>query len=144
MSDISNGELVELLKVKREYRAKVVSLEAELKARYDRELAEGKKNLREQYLGEIVDLVFAEPAPTPALVPVEEPKPEPAPASVVEAKPEPVAEIKQPGVCPECEAKVEADARFCSQCAFPLKEEVKQDEPQTVASAGRRFSVRVR
>lgn len=131
--DNGNGELRQLLEVKHAYRADLAAFEAELKTRYERELAEGKKRFKEQYLERIVDVVFAES--TSPLAPVEAPKPEP------EAEPTP----QPPHECPECGAAVTEDAKFCSHCAYPLKEEEKHDEPsETVVSTGRKFSVRVR
>lgn len=127
-----NGELRQLLEIKRTYRRNLMSLEEELKAKYERELADGKKRLKEEYLESVVDVVFAEPAP---------PSPSP-PAPVEETKLEPASEMKQPGVCPECDAPVGPDDKFCAKCAFPLKEEVKDEAP--VVSAGRRIRARVR
>jgi hypothetical protein len=125
-----NGELRQLLEIKRTYRRNLTTLQEELKAKFEREVAEGKRRFKEQYLGEIVDVVFAEPAP----VLVEPPKPEPA-------KPEP-AKVEAPPDdrprCPECDALVNVDDKFCSKCATPLKEEEAHDS-ETVVIAGRRF-----
>ena len=126
-----NGELRQLLEVKRAYRTDLAAFEADLKARYERELVDAKKRLKEQYLERIVDVVFAEAAP------VQEPSPGPSLA------PESAVEAKKSGMCPECDAPVGPDDKFCSKCAAPLKEEDER-ESQAVVSAGRKFSTRHR
>jgi len=127
-----NGELRQLLEIKRAYRRGLASLEEELKAKFERELADGKKRLREEYLENVVDAVFAEPAPVQDVKP--EPKPEPAVAPEVEAK--------QPDVCPECEAPVNPTDKFCGQCAYPLKELPSKEAGMSeypVVTAGRKL-----
>jgi len=127
-----NGELRQLLEVKRAYRADLAAFEADLKARYEQELADAKKRFKEQYLELIVDVVFAETIP---MAPTEEPAPTPEPAS--SAAP---AEVKPS--CPECGSSISPSDKFCPQCACPLKEDVKDETP--VVSTGSKFSVRVR
>jgi len=127
-----NGELRQLLEIKRTYRRDLASLEEELKARFEREVAEGKKRLKERYLENVVDAIFAEPTSTlpveqPVLVP--EPPPSPAPAEVKRA-------------CPECGSSISPTDKFCAQCAFPVKEDVKDDA--LVVSGDRRQSSRCR
>jgi len=126
-----DGELRQLLEVKRAYRTDLAAFETDLKARYERELADAKKRFKEQYLERIVDVVFAEAAP------VQEPSPQLA------LPPEPAVEVKKSGICPECDAPVGPDDKFCSKCAAPLKEEDER-ESQAVVSAGRKFSTRHR
>jgi hypothetical protein len=128
-----NGELRQLLEVKRAYRDNVVAFERELKTKYERELADGKKRFKEQYLERIVDVVFAEETPT------HEPKPEPV------AQPE--VEVKKPSACPECETPVNPEDKFCSQCAYPLTEPPGKEADMNewpVVSAGRRLRSRRR
>jgi len=122
-----NGELRKLLEIKRAYRKDLTSLDEELKAKFERELADGKKRLKEQYLENVVDTVFAEPAPA-------KPKPE-------VAAPRAPVEPTQPS-CPECGGTVGASDKFCANCAYPLQEDVKDDAP--VVSQGRRFRTRIR
>jgi hypothetical protein len=120
-----NGELRQLLEIKRTYRRNLTAFEEEVKAKFEREMADGKKRLQEQYLENIVDVVFAEPAPT---APAEGPAPtEPAPSAAP-------AEVKP--ACPECGSSISPADKFCPQCAFPL-------ESETVGTAGRRFRTRV-
>jgi hypothetical protein len=124
-----NGELRQLLELKRAYRRDLTSLEKELRVKFERELVGGKKRLKEQYLENVVDTVFAEPAPV-------KPVPEVAPpeASV------PKADV--PPRCPDCDAPVDPTDKFCAECSYPLKEDVKDDAP--VVSTGRRQSPRHR
>jgi hypothetical protein len=124
-----NGELRQLLELKRGYRRDLTSLEKELSVKFERELVDGKKRLKEQYLESVVDTVFAEPAPV-------KPVPEVAPpeASV------PKADV--PPRCPDCDAPVDPTDKFCAECSYPLKEDVKDDAP--VVSTGRRQSPRHR
>jgi len=119
-----NGELRQLLEIKRAYRRDLTTLEEELKARFERELLDGKKRLKEQYLENVVDAVFGEPAPA-------EPKP-------VAVEPGAPAETKPPA-CPECGGTVDPNDKFCANCAFPLKEDEKP-----AAIAGRKFRTRSR
>ena len=128
-----NGELRQLLDIKRAYRRDLAAFEKELKAKFERELADGKKCLKERYLENVVDTVFAEPAPAP---PIEQPAPVPEPAS-------PPAPVEVKPACPECGSPISATDKFCPQCACPLKEDVR-DESETVAAAGHKFGVRVR
>ncbi len=120
-----NGELRQLLEIKRAYRKGLTSLEEELKVQFERDLADGKKRLKEKYLESVVDAVFAESAPpkTEAIEPSAPPEPE---------SPK----------CPECESPVDPMDKFCAECAFPLTEEVKNDAP--VPSASRQLRKRRR
>jgi len=114
-----NGELRQLLEIKRAYRRDLTSLEEEVKARFDRELLDGKKRLKEQYLENVVDAVFGETAP--------------AEMKTVAVEPGAPAEPKPPA-CPECGGAVDPNDKFCARCAFPLKEDEKP-----VAVAGRKL-----
>ena len=129
MSDENgNGELAQLLRVKRGYRKAAQDLEAELKAKFEENLAKGEKRLKEQYLEKIVDAVFAETAPVVAVE--EEKKAEPSP---------------DPSVCATCGSKLDPGAKFCSQCATPIEEgDLKDANVTKVAFASRKRSVRVR
>jgi ribosomal protein L40E len=128
LSENGNGELAALLSVKRGYKNELVNLEAELRSKFDRDLAEGKKALKENYLEQIVDVIFAEAA-------FQEPeKKQEPPARVVEPK---------PSVCSECGAKLDLGAKFCSQCANPVEEEEK-NEGTAVVSTSRIHSSRGR
>ena len=121
-----NGELRQLLEIKHAYRKGVTSLEEELKAQFERDLADGKKRLKEKYLEAVVDTVFAESAPAP-------PKPEPVEApATVESEPK----------CPECGSPVDPTDKFCAECATPLKEDLIQDA--SVVSASRQLRKRHR
>ena len=122
-----NGELRQLLEIKRAYRQGLTSLEGQLKADYERDLADGKKKLKEKYLEQVVDAVFAESAPVAPKVEVAEPS---APAEPESPK------------CPECGSPVDPVDKFCAECAFPLTEEVKNDAP--VPSASRQLRKRRR
>jgi hypothetical protein len=130
-----NGELAALLEIKRGYKKDIANLEAELKAKFEKELTDGKKQLKDVYLEKIVDVVFAEP-------PIE--------ASVKEAEPEPVVHPQEAVVipapaplseCSECGAKLDPGAKFCSRCAAPVKEDEKHEA--NVGSAGRLFTPRL-
>jgi len=130
-----NGELRQLLEIKRAYRKDVTTFEADLKAKYDRELADGKKLLKQEYLEELVDTVFADATPAPS-------KPE----AVKALAPAP-AEPESPK-CPSCESPVDPMDKFCAECATPLKEEEKDEHPSMdnfpVASAGSQLRKRRR
>jgi len=137
-----NGELRQLLDIKRAYRKGLTSLEEKLKAQFERDLADGKKRLKGQYLENVVDTVFTEPAP-PATVEVE------AKEATIALRPEVKLDVKvsTPGVCPECQAKVDTSDKFCSQCAFPLTEPVEKEADMgdfPVVSAGRKLRPRRR
>jgi len=124
-----NGELRQLLEIKRAYRRDLASLEEDLRAKYERDLTDSKKRLKEQYLENVVDTVFAEPAPV-------KPVPEVAP---------PQASVSKADVlprCPDCDAPVDPTDKFCAECSYPLKEDVKDDAP--VVSAGSKFRKRRR
>jgi hypothetical protein len=141
-SENGNGEVRQLLEIKRAYRKGLTTLEGQLKADYERDLADGKKKLKEKYLENVVDVVFTEPAP-PATVEVE------AKEATIALRPEVKLDVKvsAPGVCPECQAKVDTSDKFCSQCAFPLTESVETEVDMSdfpVVSAGRKFRARVR
>jgi hypothetical protein len=124
-----NGELRQLLELKRGYRRDLTSLEKELRVKFERELVDGKKRLKEQYLENVVDTVFAEPAPV-------KPVPEVAPAEAF------VSKADVPPRCPDCDAPVDPTDKFCAECSYPLKEDVKDDAP--VVSAGGKFRKRRR
>jgi predicted amidophosphoribosyltransferase len=47
-----------------------------------------------------------------------------------------------PPRCPDCDAPVDPTDKFCAECSYPLKEDVKDDAP--VVSTGRRQSPRHR
>ena len=140
-----NGELRQLLDIKRAYRKGLMSLEEKLKAQFERDLADGKKRLKEQYLENVVDTVFAEPAQvavevkdaTVNIVPEVEIKTE-----VTPAPPPPVTS------CPECGTTVDVRDKFCSQCAYPLTEprekEVDMREWPVATASSRKFRARVR
>lgn len=122
-----NGELRQLLEIKRAYRKGLTSLEEELKVQFERDLADGKKRLKEKYLENVVDAVFAESAPVAPKAEVVEPS---APSEPESPK------------CPECGSPVDPMDKFCAECAFPLTEEVKNDA--TVPSASRQLRKRRR
>jgi hypothetical protein len=126
-----NGELKQLLEIKRAYRKDLVSFEEDVRAKLERELADGKKRLKEQYLEKIVDTVFAEPPPSGPLAPVP-----------VEVKTEPEHPPKGTIVlaqeCPECGAPVHPEDKFCSRCAAPLTSLREDRTEHEVAIAGRR------
>jgi hypothetical protein len=128
-----NGELRQLLEIKRSYRKGLTSFEEMLKVQYERDLTDGKKRLKEKYLENVVDVVFAESAPA-------KPKPEVAPP---EAAPEP-----ESPKCPDCGTPVAEGDKFCSDCACPLIEEPEKKgvdmSEWPVASAGRRLKSRRR
>jgi hypothetical protein len=125
-----NGELKQLLEIKRTYRRDLTSFEEELTSKYERELADGKKRLKEQYLENVVDAVFADPAPVKTIPGVEEPG--------VPAEPESPK-------CPECETPVADGDKFCANCAAPLIDPLKEGQDDApVVSTGRRFRARVR
>ena len=92
-----NGELRQLLGIKRVYRKDLASREEQLKAQFERDLAESRKRLKEKYLENVVDAVFAEPAPAP-------PRPEVAMSSAP-------AEL-EPSKCPECDNPVDPTGKF--------------------------------
>jgi hypothetical protein len=134
-----NGEVKQLLEIKRNYRRNLVSLEMDLKAKFERELAEGKKQLQSTYLESIVDVVFAEAPQSP---PAEE---------TVAAPPAPVqSESQWSGAkvlareCPECASSVREDDKFCPNCAYPLKDPLKEDEKPVSIATRRKLGTRVR
>jgi hypothetical protein len=135
-----NGELKQLLELKRGYQKELAEREAELKAECERKVAAAKKELQGKYLEKVVDTVFAEPAPAP------EPTREVAPAEgtrvIAGYEPETVPTPEKPSRCPECNAPIDPMDKFCSECAAPLQEEVKEDAP--VPSAGRKPRTRHR
>jgi hypothetical protein len=122
-----NGELRQLLEIKRAYRKGLTSFEEELKVQFERDLADGKKRLKEKDLENVVDAVFAESVPVTSKVEVVESS---APSEPESPK------------CPECGSPVDPMDKFCAECAFPLTEEVKNDAP--VPSAGRQLKPRRR
>jgi hypothetical protein len=148
-----NGELKQLLEIKRSYRKELAEREAELKAECERKVAAAKKELKGKYLEKVVDSVFAEPATAP------EAKLEPPPSNmtvqysssqtpsaegtrvIAGYEPEKVpAAVKSPR-CPECNAPVDPTDKFCAECAYPL-EDVKENAP--VVSSARKFRSRRR
>jgi len=143
MSENGNGEVKELLEIKHSYRKNVMELEGKLRADFEKDLADAKKRLRQGYLERIVDVVFAESPPQKI----------PEETTPVEEKVEEPDEAPSPSTCRECDATLDADAKFCSQCATP----VESDEPESVeerleknanvtkvASASRKRSIPVR
>jgi hypothetical protein len=135
-----NGELKQLLEIKRGYRKGLTSLEEELKAKFERDLADGKKRLREQYLEGVVDVVFAEPAASQAMEPTPIVTPQVEVKTEVTSKPGPSLPVID---CPGCGARVDANARFCSQCAYPLNP-LKEDEKLVAATGRSKLGTRVR
>lgn len=109
MAENGNGEVKQLAGVKRAYRGKVASLEADLRAKFEADLADGKKRLKNEYLEAVVDVVFADDAR-----PVEV---APKVTETIEAKSDPTK-------CPECGAPIDPMDKFCSECAYPLREEI--------------------
>ncbi len=111
----------------------------ELRHRYLQDLVDYRKKRREELVGDVLDVVLADPVvaetpresvavvPAPAQAPVPTPRDVDAATAAGLAPPE-----KQPlksyrinvyGHCPECQAPIfEAQAKFCSQCAMPLSE----------------------
>jgi len=72
-----------------------------------------------------------------------------APTAPPESKPIPTPAQTQPvfySVCPECGYyPIARSDEFCPKCAYPLKEgEEKDEKSESVATAGRKWSVRVR
>jgi ribosomal protein L40E len=130
LSENGNGEVKELLEIKRRYHKNAAELEAKLLADFERDLTDGKKQLRERYLEQVVDVIFAETPPQKSPV-------------VEEKKPEPVEAVPGAKVCSECGARLDEGAKFCGQCATPVEEEALKDVTK-VASAGRKRSIRVR
>ena len=132
-----NGELAQLVQIKRAYRKSVVDLETELRTRYEQELSDGRRRLKGQYLENVVDAVFGESSPAPPA-----PKPEQihAPASAP-------AEPESPK-CPECDSLVDPMDKFCAECATPLKESENDERPSMenypVASASSQLRKRHR
>jgi hypothetical protein len=119
----------------------------EIRHRYLQDLELCRRKHREERLGEIVDIVLADPyigvtpqaatsKPAPEsvmVVQVPDQAPPPKPAEVTPAVEVTLAPPeKQPlksyrvnvyGHCPECQSPIfEAQAKFCSQCANPLDE----------------------
>lgn len=128
-SENGNGELKQLLEIKRAYRRDLTSAEQDLKAKFDQELADAKKRLKEKYLENVVDTVFAEAQPVTVELEATE--------ATIAVKPEVKLDFKvsAPSRCPDCEAKVEPAYKFCPQCAAPLKEEeAKPAESEVVVS----------
>lgn len=119
-----NGEIKQLVGVKRAYRGKVTSLEADLRAKFEADLKAGKKDLKDQYLESVVDIVFADPDAAPVEVTVSKPEI----AVDVTPKVSVSVEAKRPDKCPECDSDVRPGDKFCSECAFPLKDESVSDE----------------
>jgi hypothetical protein len=122
-----NGELAALLSVKRSYRNALANLETELRSKFEQDLADGKKALKEKYLEQIVDVIFQ--------VPAQEAKENQESAALL-------VESKSPK-CSQCGAKLDLGAKFCSQCASPIEEEGKS-EGTTVVSSGSIHSSRGR
>ena len=119
MAENGNGEVKQLAGVKRAYRGKVTSLEADLRTKFETDLADGKKRLKNEYLEAVVDVVFADDDALPIEVNMRK-----AEISVdMTPRVNLVLETKQPGKCPECDSNVGPNDKFCSECAYPLKEE---------------------
>lgn len=111
-----NGELKQLLGIKRAYRKSLSEAEQRLKANFERDLTDERKRLKDQYLEKVVDTVFSE---TPAAPEKGATKTE----VVAGYQPETVPAREAPPRCPECNAPVDPMDKFCSECAYPLKEE---------------------
>jgi len=141
-----NGELRQLLEIKRGYRRDLQEREAQLKAQYESDLLAARSDLKEKYLDNVVDAVFAEPAQ----VAVEAKHATISIAPQVEVKTEVAPKPAPPPVtsCPECGNTVDANDKFCSQCAYPLVEPAEEKEGEMgewpVVSAGRKFKPRHR
>jgi hypothetical protein len=119
-----NGEIKQLVGVKHAYRGKVASLEADLRAKFEADLTEGKKRLKEEYLEAVVDVVFADDASLPIEVNMRK-----AEVSLdVTPKISMTVETKYPGKCPECGSDVRPNDKFCAECAYPLQDESVSDE----------------
>jgi hypothetical protein len=113
MDNNGNGDLKALIKLKTGYRANIAEIDLQIT-----ELQASKKKLRTDYIEEAVDIadrIFPETPKAPA-APAPEPEPESAPEVALYTKP---ALTK----CPECDSKVGPNDKFCSECAYPLKEE---------------------
>jgi hypothetical protein len=128
MAENGNGEVKQLAGVKRAYRGKVTSLEADLRAKFEADLADGKNRLKREYLEAVVDVVFADDA-VPVEVSVKKAEISvdvtPRVSVSVEAKTDPTR-------CPNCDAPIDPMDKFCSECAYPLKEEnVTDEDPRT-------------
>ena len=115
-----NGELRQLLEIKRAYRKGLTSFEEELKVQFERDFADGKKRLKEKYLENVVDAVFAESAPVAPKAEVVEPS---APSEPESPK------------CPECDSPVDPTDKFCAECAAPLNPEGVMDNAQVVSAS---------
>ena len=122
-----NGELRQLLDIKHAYRKDVSEYEADLTEKYERELAQAKKQMKEKYLEKIVDTVFAD---TTSAQPT---KPEPASNEA--------PEVKEQATCPECDSSVNPSDKFCSHCASPLRE---GESSESVPITSRKFKSRRR
>jgi hypothetical protein len=164
MTEDENGDLRALVEIKRTYRSKVASLEADSKERYERELADGRKRLKEQYLDKVVAIVFGEPAPAEVPVETKEPAPEAnaepssmtvqyssSQASSAEGtriiggyEPETVPAREKPPRCPECDAPVDPTDKFCAECAAPLEAQEVAGADAPVASTSSKFRKRQR
>ena len=132
-----NGELTQLVQIKRAYKKSVADLETELKTKYEQELSDGRRRLKGQYLENVVDAVFGESSPAPpAPKPEQFQAPAPAPAELESSK------------CPECDSPVDPMDKFCAECASPLKESENDEHPSMenypVASASSQFRKRRR
>ena len=127
MAENGNGEVIQIAGIKRAYRGKVTSLEADLRAKFEADLTDGKNRLKREYLEAVVDVVFADDA-LPIEVNVRK-----AEVSVdVTPKVSMTVETKHPGKCPECDSTVGPNDKFCAECAYPLKEtEVTDEDPRT-------------
>jgi hypothetical protein len=142
-----NGEVKQLVEIKRAYRQGLIALDDQLRAEYDRALVEGAKKLKEKYLEQVVDTVFAEPAQV--AVEVKKATVSIAPRVEIETevtpKPTPALPVTS---CPECGITVDVRDKFCSQCGAPLKEDEKNEGPSMedfpVVSASRKFRPRRR
>jgi hypothetical protein len=125
-----NGQLAQLVQIKRAYKKSVADLETELKTKYEQELSDGRRRLKGQYLENVVDTVFADSTPVKAVPGIVEPS--------VPAEPESPK-------CPECETPVAEGDKFCANCAAPLIDPLKEGQDDApVVSTGRRFRARVR
>jgi len=141
MAENGNGEVIQIAGIKRAYRGKVTSLEADLRAKFEADLTDGKNRLKREYLEAVVDVVFADDA-LPIEVNVRK-----AEISVdVTPKVSMTVETKHPGKCPECDSDVRPDDKFCSECATPLKtfDNEGEDDPRSTLLGVAGHSKRIR
>jgi hypothetical protein len=145
----ANGDLKALVALKRSYNERMAELQAGIE-----QLERTKKRTRSEFIEkavEIADDVFSEAAPEPAQLAVEAKEATVTVVPKVEVKTEVTPKLAPtPPVttCPDCAATLNTNDKFCSQCAFPLKEREKDEGPSMenwpVGSAGRKLRSRYR